>query len=137
MYLLDTNVISELRRHRPHGAVIAWIEQVPESQLHLSALTLGELQAGIELTREQDAPKATEIDAWVDELAASWNVIPMDGTVFRVWAKLMHRRSDDLMGDAMIAATAIVHNLAVVTRNLRDFKPFGVATLNPFESHHR
>jgi predicted nucleic acid-binding protein len=63
MYLLDTNVVSELRKPRPHGAVLAWIKSVPDSALHLCAVTLGEIQAGIELTRERDAAKAASIEA--------------------------------------------------------------------------
>ena len=133
MYLLDTNVISELRRPRPHGAVVAWIESVVDRDLHLCAATLGELQAGVEITREQDPEKASEIELWIDQVARTWNVLPLDGQIFRVWAKLMHRRSDDLLTDALIAATAKVHHLVVVTRNVRDFAPLEVATLNPFE----
>jgi toxin FitB len=132
MYLLDTNVVSELRKPRPHGAVLAWLRSVDDRDLHLSAVTLGEIQAGIEITREQDPVKAAEIEAWVDEVAATWNVLPMDGAIFRAWAKLMHRRSDTLIEDAMIAATARVHGLQVVTRNIRDFKEFGIGVLNPY-----
>lgn len=134
MYLLDTNVISELRRSRPHGAVVAWLQGVADHDLHLSAVTLGELQAGVEVTREQDPERASQIESWIDQVAQTWNVLPIDGRIFRVWAKLMHRRSDDLMADALIAATARVHHLVVVTRNVRDFVPLGVETLNPFES---
>ena len=132
MYLLDTNVISELRRQRPHRAVVAWLEGVADQDLHLSAVTLGELQAGVEITREQDPEKASQIEAWIDQVAQTWNVLPLDGRTFRVWAKLMHRRSDDLMADALIAATAIVHHLVVVTRNVRDFAFLEVETLDPF-----
>lgn len=132
MYLLDTNVISELRKPRPRGAVVAWVEAVADGDLHLSAVTLGELQAGIEITREQDREKAEQIEAWVDEVARTWNVLPLDGRVFRAWGRLMHRRSDDLLVDGLIAATASVHHLVVVTRNVRDFRPFGVETLDPF-----
>src|SRR5580698_3606758 len=106
MYLLDTNVISELRRPRPHGAVVAWLQSMPDSDLHLSAVTLGEIQAGIELTRDQDAAKAGEIERWVDLVSLSYNVLPMDAETFRLWARFMHRRSDTLYEDAMIAATA-------------------------------
>jgi toxin FitB len=134
MYLLDTNVISELRRPRPHGAVVAWLQKVADHDLHLSAVTLGELQAGVEITREQDPEKATQIESWIDQVAQTWNVLPLDGRTFRVWAKLMHRRSDDLLADALIAATAINHHLVVVTRNVRDFAQMGVETLNPFEA---
>lgn len=133
MYLLDTNVISELRKPRPHGAVVAWLEATPDAELHVSAITLGEIQAGIELTREQDASKAAAIEAWADLLASSYNILPMDARTFRVWAKLMHRRSDTLYEDAMIAATARVHALTLVTRNVTDFVYFDVPLLNPFE----
>jgi predicted nucleic acid-binding protein len=132
VYLLDTNVVSELRRPRPHGALVAWIHAARDSDLHLSAVTIGELQAGVEITREQDAVKADEIERWLEHVAATYNVLPMDAAAFRHWARLMHLRSDDLIEDAIIAATAAVHNLTVVTRNTRDFEPFGVATLNPF-----
>ncbi|MFG0787323.1 type II toxin-antitoxin system VapC family toxin [Delftia tsuruhatensis] len=137
MYLLDTNIISELRRPRPHGAVLAWLQALPEPELHLSAVSLGEIQAGIELTRQQDAEKAREIERWADLVSASYNVLPMDAESFRIWARLMHGRSDALYEDAMIAATAIRHRLVEATRNIRDFADFGVALVNPFESPFR
>ena len=133
MYLLDTNVISELRKSRPHGAVVAWLEGVGNDDLHLSAVTIGELQAGAEITRDQDPDKADEIEGWIDQVAGTWNLLPLDGRIFRTWAKLMHRRSDDQLVDGLIAATARVHHLVVVTRNVRDFAPFDVETLNPFQ----
>ena len=133
MYLLDTNVVSELRKPKPHGAVLAWIESVDDECLFLSAVTLGEIQAGIEITRSQDKQKAQEIEAWLDLVAQAYNVLPMSGEVFRCWATLMHGTSNTLYEDAMIAATALVHNLKVVTRNVADFKSFGVDLLNPFE----
>jgi predicted nucleic acid-binding protein len=132
VYLLDTNVISELRRVRPHPAVVAWLQGTADEQLHLSAVTIGELQAGVEVTRAQDAAKAHEIESWVDQVAETWNVLPMDTRSFRVWAKLMVGRPDRLMEDAMIAATATVHGLAVVTRNVRDFASLGVRIVDPF-----
>ena len=84
------------------------------------------------MTREQDEAKAAEIEAWLEQVAATYNVIGMDARAFRLWARLMHRRTDDVIEDAMIAATAAIHNLTVVTRNVRDFEDFGVPTLNPF-----
>lgn len=132
MYLLDTNVVSELRKPKPHGAVVQWIQEAKDAELHISAVTIGEIQAGIELTREQDAPKAAELEQWLELVSGSFNVIPMDAAAFRAWARLLHRASDTLYEDAMIAATAKVHKLTVVTRNVTDFKQFGVNVLNPF-----
>ena len=133
MYLLDTNIVSELRRPKPHGAVVAWLESVEDKDLFLSAVTLGEIQAGVELTREQDAAKAAQIEQWLNQVAQTFNVLPMDSVVFRAWATLMHHTSDTLYEDAMIAATAQVHHLTVVTRNVADFRTFQVELLNPFE----
>lgn len=132
MYLLDTNVVSELRKPKPHGGVVRWLQGVADADLRISAVTVGEIQAGVELTREQDEAKAAEIERWLERVMGSFNVLPMDGGTFRIWARLMHRASDTLYEDAMIAATARQHKLTVVTRNVADFKRFGVEILNPF-----
>lgn len=134
MYLLDTNVVSECRKPRPHGAVLAWIDAVNDADLHISAVTFGEIQRGIELTRAQDADKAAIIERWANSLADTYNVLPMTSEIFRLWAKLMHKQSDTVTEDAMMAATAIAHDLAVVTRNVNDFERFGVKIINPFAS---
>ena len=134
-YLLDTNVVSELRKAKPHGAVVAWIRNLHEDQIHLSAVTLGELQAGVELTRRQDARKAAEIELWVDQLAESSQLLSMDVDCFREWARLMEGKADHLLEDAMIAATARVHQLTVATRNERDFVSLKVPVLNPFKAN--
>ena len=133
MYLLDTNVVSELRRPRPHGAVLEWVTHVPAEQLFVSAVTVGEIQAGVDITREQDAAKAEELEGWLDMVLVSYGVLPMDGPAFREWARLMHKRSDAMTEDAMIAATAIVHRLTVVTRNVSDFRQLGVDLQDPFD----
>ena len=134
MYLLDTNVVSELRKLKPHQGVVAWIRAAPEESLYVSAVTVGEIQAGIEITRQQDAEKAREIENWLDSVAHSYGVLPADAPIFRRWARLMHRRPDHHLEDALIAATALVRGLTVVTRNIDDFKPFRVPLINPFVS---
>jgi toxin FitB len=134
MFLLDTNVISEFRKPRPHGGVVAWIAAANDADLNISAVTFGEIQKGIERTRMQDADKAATIERWSDKVADTYNVLPMTAEIFRLWAKLMHKQSDTVNEDAMIAATAIVCKLIVVTRNVNDFERFGVKIINPFEN---
>jgi toxin FitB len=134
VYLLDTNVVSELRKLKPHQGVVAWIQAASEDSLYISAVTIGEIQAGIEITRRQDAEKASEIGVWLDSVAESYSVLSADAAIFRRWAQLMDRRSDHHLEDALIAATALVRGLTVVTRNVDDFEPFGVPLINPFVS---
>jgi predicted nucleic acid-binding protein len=132
-FLLDTNVVSELRKRKPHGAVVAWLSQLQTDQIFVSAVTLGELQIGIERTRDHDLNKAQEIELWVNSLLDSLAVLSMDAACFREWARLMHRRPAYLLEDAMIAATARIHQLVVSTRNERDFQGLGVQVFNPFQ----
>lgn len=132
MYLLDTNIVSELRKPRPHGAVVAWVASLPDREIFLSALTLGELQAGVERTRRQDPDKAALIEAWIDQVESGYQVIPLDAPILREWARLMDHRSEHLLEDAMIAATARICKLTLATRNLRDFESFDVPLFNPF-----
>ncbi len=133
-YLLDTNVISELRKPRPHGAVVAWLNAQQDDQLFLSAVTLGEVQAGIERVRLHDGRKADELERWLDQVGSSYQVLGMDVGCFREWGRLMHQRPDHLLEDGMIAATARIHGLTVATRNERDFIQLGVSSLNPFRT---
>ena len=133
MYLLDTNIISELRRQKPHGAVVSWLQGIEDKDLFISVVTIGEIQAGIEITREQDMEKSCQIEQWLDLVSDTYHIISMDAAIFRTWAKLMHKTSDTLYEDAMIAATAKVNNLIVVTRNIADFRSFGVKLFNPFD----
>ncbi len=132
--MLDTNVVSETRKPRPHGAVMQWLGGMELGSVFLSAVTLGELQVGVEKTRRQDPPKAEEIERWVDQLAATYEVLPMDAPCFRELARIMPNQQPDLLEDAMIAATARVHGLIVATRNERDFVQLGVRVLNPFKN---
>jgi predicted nucleic acid-binding protein len=132
-YLLDTNVVSELRKPKPHGAVLAWLKELQESQIYLSAVTIAELQAGVEQTRGQDPNKAAQIESWIDLLEGTYQVLPMDSLCFREWARLMNGKPDHLLEDVMIAATARIHDLIVGTRNERDFAPLGVQVFNPFK----
>jgi hypothetical protein len=131
-FLLDNNVISELRKSRPHGAVVAWRKSIPTDQLAIPAVVVGEIQTGIEITRKQDSAKAQELEDWLQRVMSYYTILPADGTVYREWGRLMLGTSDDLGADAMIAATARVHGMVVATRNLKDFASFGVQVFNPF-----
>lgn len=131
-YLIDTNVVSEMRKPKPHGGALAWLQSLESGQGLFSAVTFGEIQKGVELTRQQDPGKANEIEAWAAQLERVSQVLPMDAACFRECARLLHRRSRTLAEDAMIAATARVHGLTVATRNERDFAHLGVSVFNPF-----
>lgn len=134
-FLLDTNVVSELRKIKPHGAVVAWLETLRVEQIFLSAVTMGELQTGVELTRRQDPAKAREIESFLTSVEMSFAFVPMDPPCFRAWSRLMAGEPDALREDAMIAATAKVHGFTVATRDEKDFKRLGVEIVNPFKFH--
>jgi predicted nucleic acid-binding protein len=131
-FLLDTNVVSETRKSRPHGAVIGWLDALAREQVFFSSLVFWELQVGIESTRKQDRAKAREIEAWLDDMVLTQQILPMDEVSFRECAHLMQGKPQDLFEDAMIAATARIYGLTVATRNERDFALFDVPVLNPF-----
>jgi len=132
LYLIDTNIASEMRKLKPHGGVLAWLKSLELGQGFFSAVTFGEIQKGIELTRLQNPLKAAEIEAWALELEQTSQVLPMTAACFRRSALLMHGRTNSLGEDAMIAATASVHGLTVATRNTGDFALFSVPVFNPF-----
>jgi predicted nucleic acid-binding protein len=132
VFLLDTSIVSELRKSAPSTKVLTWLTEVTDAELHLSVVTLAQIQAGIELTRAQDRGNAQQLDAWAEQVAATYNVLAMDAACFRQWARFMHGQSDAVYEDAMIAATARVHELTVVTRNVRDFARFEVPIFSPF-----
>ena len=133
-YLLDTNVVSELRKPKPHGGVLAWLRELRDEQIFLSSVTFCELQRGIERTRPQNRIKAEEIESWVERLAGSAQILSMDAVCFREWERLMEGKQEHLLEDAMIAATARIHGLVVATRNDQDFGQLDVDVLNPFRS---
>ena len=132
MYLLDTNMVSELRRLRPHPKVVAWLRSTPESNLRLSAVTLGEIQRGIEQLRPQDPAKAAEIEAWTDRLEATFAILPVDAPAFRLHARLMRLKPAPTREDALIAAVAIRNGLTVVTRNVSEFAKLDAPHFDPF-----
>jgi hypothetical protein len=131
-FLLDTNVLSELRKATPHGAVLAWYKSHSATAFAVPAVALYEIQAGAEITRRQDVRKAAEIDLWADFLMDGSVVIPLDSVAAREAARLMARQSKLFIEDAMIAAIAKVNGLTVATRNTRDFERFAVPLVNPF-----
>lgn len=134
MYLVDTNVVSETRLRRPHPAVLAWLRSTRSDELQVSALTIGEIQKGVENLRDRDPIRASSIESWLDEAVLQhFEVLAFDSAAAREWARLMNGLPADLTIDAMIASTALVHGLTVVTRNERDFEQLAVPTLNPFE----
>lgn len=138
MYLLDTNVVSELRKAKAGKAdqnVRAWAESVSAASLFLSAITILELEAGILLVERRDPSQGAVLRAWLDGHvlpAFSGRILAVDTAVAQRCAKLHvpDPRSDR---DAFIAATALVHGMTVVTRNVADFAPAGVEILNPWE----
>jgi toxin FitB len=136
-YLLDTNILSELHKPKPHGGVAEWFSTLRDEQVSISAVTVLELQEGIERTRRQDANKARELEDWVDNVETSSNILAMDSRCFRETAKMMVGKQDDLFDDAMIAATARLHGLTVATRNEKDFRQISashpVEVFNPFK----
>lgn len=131
-YLLDTNVISETRKPKPHGAVTAWMSGLRSEQILIPAVVLAELQAGVEIVRGRDKSKAEEIEMWIDRLEVSAEILTMDSTCLREWARVMRHKPSQLSEDGMIAASARIHGLIVATRNEADFLHFDVPVFNPF-----
>lgn len=132
MWLLDTNVVSELRKTQPSRAVLTWLKPLAPDSIFISVVTIGEIQLGVEKLREKDVVRAREIEAWLEQVVASSNLIPLDTSAWRLWGKLMFRQGISVSQDALIAATALTRNLCVVTRNVRDFERWGARFENPF-----
>lgn len=137
MYLLDTNVVSELRKIRlgkadPH--VAAWADSVDAAELHLSVITIQELEIGVLLTERRDPAQGAVFRAWLNEHvlpAFAGRILSVDTAVALRSARL-HVPDPHPVRDGLIAATALVHGMTVVTRNVADFEPTGVQTLNPW-----
>ena len=137
MYLLDTNVVAELRKARSPKVdknVLAWANSIPVSSLHLSAITVLELEIGILSVERRDPTQGTILRTWLDSHVLPTfldRILPVDTTVARRCARL-HVPDPRPDRDALIAATALVHRMTMVTRNVRDFTPTGVETVNPW-----
>jgi predicted nucleic acid-binding protein len=134
-WLVDTNIISEIRKGaRCHPAVAAWWAGVEDRDLFLSALTLGEIRKGIEGVRPRDPAKAAALEGWLAEVADAFGprVLGVDATVAEAWGRIAAARFVPVI-DALLAATAGVHGLVLVTRNIADVEGLGTRTMNPFE----
>lgn len=135
-WLIDTNIISEVRKGpRCHPAVAAWWAGVEDRDLFLSALTLGEIRKGIEGVRPRDPGRAAALEGWLAEVVDAFGprVLGVDAAVAETWGRISALRSLPVV-DALLAATALVHDLVLVTRNTADVEGLGVQVLNPFES---
>ena len=131
-YLLDTNVLSETRKRQPAAAVAGWIAATPPDRLHVSVLTLGELEQGITRIRGRgDQDQAAALERWLHDVQAGFEdrILP----VATAWGRQQETQPLPVI-DALIAATARVHGLTVVTRNVNDFELAGIPVLDPFAS---
>lgn len=137
-FLLDTNVVSELRRGAAaNSGVVEWFDDRSPDDLCLSVVTVGEIRQGIEQLRAQNGPQASALDRWLTGLVQFYEdrLLYVDGDIADEWGRLRARRKPPVM-DALLAATARVHNLTLVTRNVRDFAGLQVRLLNPFTRRH-
>lgn len=133
MFLVDTDVLSALRRRERNPEAVHWAESQRTSDLHLSVVTIGEIERGITQQRRLNSPFAQDLAAWLDRLLAWYGdrILPVDVGTARRWGQLSATLGYD-SADLLIAATALEHGLTVITRNIRDFEPTGVSTFNPF-----
>jgi toxin FitB len=134
-FLLDTNVLSELRKgKRADPGVIAWFAQIPEEELFLSVLVAGELRQGVERLRRRDLETAERLDRWLVTLLEDYadRILPLDLRIAELWGRL--NAPDPLPAvDGLLAATAIAHGLTLATRNGRDVARTGVQIVDPFQ----
>lgn len=132
--LLDTNVVSELRKaERADAQLLDWFHDVADEEIHLSVLVIGELRRGVETIRKRDAAQAAALERWLTRLAATHadRIVPVDERVAGQWGRLTALRTGSVI-DTLMAATALVHGLVLVTRNVTDVAWTGVSCLNPF-----
>jgi toxin FitB len=132
-FLLDTNVLSELRKDRPHGAVLAWFRAYPNSAFAIPSIAIFEIQMGCAKVRKSDPVRARDFEEWTDKIIASSTVLALDAESAREAARLLEKKPVQLMADAMIAAIARTQGLTIATRNVKDFAKFDVPYVNPFE----
>jgi toxin FitB len=134
-YLLDTNVLSELRRKTPNAGVVEWFAQRPASTLYLSVLTLGELRKGVE--GMADASRRTVLLDWLEAelpIFFTGRILPVDAPVADRWGRLVAAANRPVPAiDSLLAATAAHHGLSLVTRNVRDFASLGLDIINPWD----
>ena len=133
MYLLDTDVLSELRRGRKNRNVVAWISQVAAADFYLSVVTIGEIELGIARQRVRNPGFAQDLTAWLEVTLRAYGerILPLTVGIARRWGRLAAQLGNKQL-DLAIAATALEHGLTVVTRNVSDFEPTGVKLINPF-----
>jgi len=133
MYLLDTDVISELRRRRRNRNVVAWISNVSAADLFLSVMTIGEIELGIARQRVRNPSFAKDLADWLEVTLRAYEerILPLTVGIARRWGRLAAQLGNKQL-DLAIAATALEHGLTVVTRNVSDFEPTGVTVLDPF-----
>ena len=135
MFLLDTVVLSELRKSQASPKVLAWLGQQTEAQLFVSVVSLGEIERGAEKQRTLNPDFATALFRWLEVLQNNFadRILPVTPAIARKWGALSARLNHDGV-DLLIAATAITHDLAVATRNAKHFTPTGVKVVNPWEA---
>ncbi len=134
VFLVDTNVVSETRKTRPDANVMAWLAGRDRQTVFLSVVTLAELQKGAESVRGRRPAAARSLHAWINALARTSAILPVNQPVAREWGRLLARASSRRAMDLLITATAIIYGLTVATRNIRDFDDLPVAAVNPFET---
>ena len=131
MILLDTVVLSELRKRRPSPKVMSWMRELPDNEAFISVVSVGEIKRGI--AKSADAAFAVELTRWLEDLLRFYSdrILPVTPSIARRWGRLSADLGHD-GADLLSAATAEVHGLTVATRNVRHFAPTGVALVNPF-----